>query len=682
MTRTEVTVGVNQGGRVRLAVWIVHMSLPLLALWLLLAKPDLDVRWQHQPSHFWLVAGVAAVNVVLALRVLSAARLRGDARLLLAGYAFVIAAGFLGLHALATPGVLLSGPNGGFEVATPVGLALASVLFAAASIDFTAERSRAIVGLDRAIWWASIGLLVAWAVVSLAALPPLAQPLAERASGGMRWMAVAAVGLYLGAALGFFASHRRRPSVMLVALITAAVLLAEAMVTVTWARSWQLSWWLWHLLMAAAFGFVAFSAYSQYEREGGSAGIFDGIVSQATAEEIRDQYGGALETLTDALQKSLGAGLTEQEIELVVAGLRARFSLTEGQTEVLARAARSLAAERDQARRLGALALIGTEVDVEKGDEVMLQEMMAILGPRFAPDVVRIGMRADDVVVYPEGLASGPWPENANEQRLDLEVGSNPVGVIEFARTGAEFRDRDTAIFETLAVEVGIALENARLYSQLDRLFRTYLSPEVADTLRADPSRAELGGSMAEITALFADLRGFTSFSESTDPATVLQTLNRYFGRAVPVILRNGGTVVQFVGDALLAVFDAPTPRPDHAFRAARAALEMQEAIAEEAGDDESSPRFRIGINTGVALIGNVGSEELRSFNVVGDAINVASRLETSAEAGHVVIGPETYRSIADRVSVTELGPIELKGKSEPIVAYRLNGITVTSVGS
>jgi len=371
------------------------MTLPLLTLWVLLAQPALDVRWQHQPSHFWLVAGVAAINVMLALRVLAAARMRGDARLLLVGYAFVLAAGFLGLHALATPGVLLSSPNGGFEIATPVGLALASVLFAAASVNYTSSRAKTILDRDRVFWWASIALLVVWAVVSLAELSPLAEPLSERAVGGMRWVAIASVALYLAAAYGFFMTHLRRPSVMLVALITASFLLAEAMVTIMWARSWQLSWWLWHILMAAAFGFVAYSAYSQYQREGGSAGIFDGIVSEATAEEIREQYGGALETLTDALQKSLGSGLSEHEIELVVAGLRSRFALTEGQTEVLARAARSLATERDQARRLGALALVGTEIDVEKGEEAMLEEMMAILVPRFTPDSVRIGMQTD-----------------------------------------------------------------------------------------------------------------------------------------------------------------------------------------------------------------------------------------------------------------------------------------------
>ena len=672
--------GVRPGSRVRFGVWVLHMTLPLLALWLLLAQPEIDVRWQHQPSHFWLVATVAAVNVVLALRVLSAARLREDARLLLVGYAFVLAAGFLGLHALATPGVLLDSPNGGFEIATPVGLALASALFAAASVDYSAAWSHAIVKRDGLLAWVSAVLLLGWAVVSLAQLPLLAEPLSERAAGEMRWVAIASIGLYLLATGGFFLTHRRRPSVMLVALVTAAVLLAEAMATIMWARTWQLSWWLWHVLMAAAFGFVAYSAYSQYEREGGSAGIFDGIVSGSTAEEIREQYGGALETLTDALQKSLRAGLSEQEIGLVVEGLSSRFLLTESQTEILRRAARSLAAERDQARRLGGLALIGTELSIEKGREAMLAKMISILGPRFEPDVMRIGLRSGDSVDYPAGLSSAPWPEDAHEHTEDLRDGSDRVGVVEFARSNGEFRSRDVAIFETLAAEMSIALENAKLYSQLDSLFRTYLSPDVAESLRADPTRAELGGSLVELTALFADLRGFTSFSEATDPATVMETLNRLFGRAVPVILSHGGTVVQFVGDALLAVFDAPVPQPDHAYRAALAAVEMQQAIADEM-DDGDGPRFRIGINTGIALIGNIGSAEMRSFNVVGDAINVASRLETSAEVGQVVIGEQTYRSVGDRAAVTPLGPIELKGKAEPIVAYRLDGITASPVG-
>lgn len=663
------------GGRIRAVVWVGHLALPLLALWLLLAQPDLDVEWQHRPSHFWLVLTVAAVNVGLSFQVLKAARNREDARLLLVGYAFMLAAGFLLLHALATPGVILGSPNSGFEIATPVGLALSSLFFVLASVDYSNEASRRLVGRDPAIKWTLIGAMLAWGVISLAELPPLARPLAEEVEGPLSWMAMVAIALYIVAALRFFEAHRRKPSVMLIALITAAALLAEAMATIIWARSWHLSWWLWHLLMAAAFGFVAYSAYTQYEREGAASGIFDGIVSRETAEAVRQEYGGALETLTDTLQRAVQVGMTDTDVDLIVTGLAAKFGLTEGQTEVLARAARSLATERDQAKRLGALAAIATEIWVERNEDELLEKVVSIVGEQFAPDVVRVGLVDADGVIYPDRLVSAPWPVDGDRYARDLTVAGERSGMVEFARPSGRFHRRDTAIMDTLVAEIGIAVENLRLYRQLDTLFRSYLSPDVVDSLKQDPSRAGLGGSMVEVTALFADLRGFTSFSESTDPIEVMELLNRYFGVAVPVVLRNGGTVIQFVGDAMLAVFDAPTPAPDHEFRAARAALEMQRAIAEVAGDHEDAPRFRIGINTGVALLGNIGSSELRSFNVVGDAVNVASRLETSAEPGAVVIGENTYRAIADRVVATHIGALELKGKGVPIDAYLLEGL-------
>ncbi|MFP4074147.1 MAG: adenylate/guanylate cyclase domain-containing protein, partial [Actinomycetota bacterium] len=117
---------------------------------------------------------------------------------------------------------------------------------------------------------------------------------------------------------------------------------------------------------------------------------------------------------------------------------------------------------------------------------------------------------------------------------------------------------------------------------------------------------------------------------------------------------------------------DAPRPNPDHQYRAVRSALEMQDAIASIAGEEPGAPRFRIGVNTGVALVGNIGSAELRSFNLVGDAVNVASRLETSADPGTVVIGETTYRAIEGRAEVVSLGPLELKGRDLPVNAYRL----------
>lgn len=125
----------SRGVPARVVVWAFHLALPLAGLWLLLAVPAADVRIEHHPTHFWLIALAAALNVGLAVLVARAARRHDDARLLLVGLAFLAAALFLGLHALATPGVLLDSRNGGFALATPVGLALAALFTAASALD-------------------------------------------------------------------------------------------------------------------------------------------------------------------------------------------------------------------------------------------------------------------------------------------------------------------------------------------------------------------------------------------------------------------------------------------------------------------------------------------------------------------------------------------------------------------
>ena len=227
-----------------------------------------------------------------------------------------------------------------------------------------------------------------------------------------------------------------------------------------------------------------------------------------------------------------------------------------------------------------------------------------------------------------------------------------------------------------LASQFSIGLENARLYRQLDGLFRQYMSPDVATALLADPTQAALGGEVAEVTVLFADLRGFTPFSERTPPDRVVGMLNQYFGRSVPVLLANGGTVVQFVGDAVMALFNAPARQPDHALRAARAALGMQAAIEAVAERETDWPRFRVGVNTGPALIGNIGSDELRNFTAIGDTVNLAARLEQEvAEAGQVVIGPTTQAAIKHLAIARPLDPIEVKGKRDPIACWVLEGL-------
>jgi class 3 adenylate cyclase len=658
---------------VRAAVWVLHLALPMLGLWLLLSRPELDAQWEHQPSHFWLVLAVAGVNVVLGWRIQSAARDHADARLVLVAASFIAAAGFLFLHALATPGVLVSGPNTGFTVATPIGLGIASVFAALSSLEFSPARAAAIVANQRLLRAGLFAVMGLWAAVSLLEISPLDAPPDQAAlSTPLRSLAVVSVLLYGVAAVRYFLIHRRRPAVMLIGMLTANALLAEAMVAVVFSPSWRISWWLWHLLMTAAFGYVAYSAWVQFRREGSSSGLFDSVATESTVVRLRTELGSALEVLTSALERSADADLTDDDLDLITAGLASRFDLSEGQTRVLARAARALAAERDQARRLGALAAVGTEAGVEQTEDELLGRVVDIVGGAFGRDRMRIGLLRDGSMEYPNRLATGAWGESGEQATHALVVMGTPVGSIEFLRPGGRLSDSDHAVFQTLATELSIALENSRLYAQLDTLFRQYMSPDVAATLIADPSQAALGGAVVEVTALFADLRGFTTFSERSRPEEVVEMLNRYFGAAVPHVLDNGGTVIQFQGDAMLATFNAPTRQPDHARQAARAALAMQQSIEALATARPDWPRFRIGINTGPALVGNIGSDRIRSFNVMGDAINVAARLEGIAEPGTVVIGQPTYDALGPDAVVEPMGDLDLKGKDLPVTAYRL----------
>jgi class 3 adenylate cyclase len=212
------------------------------------------------------------------------------------------------------------------------------------------------------------------------------------------------------------------------------------------------------------------------------------------------------------------------------------------------------------------------------------------------------------------------------------------------------------------------------LHDRVDALLRSYLSPDVAATLIEDPDRAALGGVEVEVTVLFADLGGYTAFAETASPSEVVAMLNAVFGAAVPVVLAEGGAVVQFMGDAMMAIFNAPRPQPDHALRAARAALALQAVVAglPHAG---TRPRFRVGLNSGPAIVGNIGAIEIRNFLAIGDTTNLAARLQTFAPEGSVVIGPSTYELIRSHAVVRRLGTPALKGKAEPVEVWELLGL-------
>jgi class 3 adenylate cyclase len=218
--------------------------------------------------------------------------------------------------------------------------------------------------------------------------------------------------------------------------------------------------------------------------------------------------------------------------------------------------------------------------------------------------------------------------------------------------------------------------ERDRAFEVVRRLFGQYLSPQIARALLKDPGQARLGGENRDITALFADLQGFTPFTEAHPPAETVRLLNRYFSAVVPVIFANGGTIIQFAGDAIVAVFNAPLDQPRHALAAAHTALAMQEAIEAIVREDAALPRFRVGVASGAALVGNVGSEEFRNFVAHGDTVNLAARLQTGAQAGQVVVSSSTYALIRDLARVRPLGRFSVKGKSEEVEAFVLEAVS------
>jgi hypothetical protein len=212
---------------------VFAFAVPLAGLVLLLRRPHLDVVIEHHPGHFWLVLGAAGLSAIVAYGTGAAALRRADARVMLVSLAFLSSAGFLGLHALATPGVLLDTPNTGFTIATPVGIAIGSV-FAVASVgDIEGERGVRIAARARWLRRGLLALMALWAVASLAKLPPLdATTAPERASGPMVLLTVVAIALYWWSAVRYVGLWSRRGGLMPLAMAAACALLAEAMLAI------------------------------------------------------------------------------------------------------------------------------------------------------------------------------------------------------------------------------------------------------------------------------------------------------------------------------------------------------------------------------------------------------------------------------------------------------------------
>ena len=450
----------GQVGRGAVGVAVAAVLAPLLLLAVLRTWPALDLRWDNQPAHFWIVLGASAIAMALGYTVTVASRRRRDARLLIISLAFISGAGFLGLHALATPGVLM-GPNAGFELATPLGLVVGSVFVALSAVEFRPETAQRLMARSRLMLRALVAVIVVWGVVSVTEVPPLDQPLTDDALLGWQLIlgGIGVLGYGIGS-IGYLRLYRRRPTRFVFTVSVAFALLAVTMIVIAFAANWRISWWEWHVLMLVAFGLIGAAARQQWHEE--------------------------------------------------------RFS--------------------------------------------------------------------------------------------DL-----------------------------------------------------YLDQTLAGT--------------TEASILFADLQGFTTYSEAVPPAEVREMVKTYFARLVPLMGTLGGEVHQLIGDAIMVVFNKQGDQPDHALLAARAALGFQQEAATLAEANPTWPRFRVGVNSGEVAAGVLGEHGHRKHDVIGDTVNLAARLESTAPVGEVVIGEGTRSQLPDEAVVEELPPLEVKGKAEPVTAYLLHDL-------
>jgi adenylate cyclase len=246
--------------------------------------------------------------------------------------------------------------------------------------------------------------------------------------------------------------------------------------------------------------------------------------------------------------------------------------------------------------------------------------------------------------------------------------------------------DFSVSVPVTTRDELGVLTESfnrmarsLREKEMIKRAFTRYVAREVVEEVLKDPEHAMLTGERREVTVLFCDIRGFTSLSERLTPEQVVSLLNEFYTLMIETVFKHDGTLDKFLGDAVMAVFGAPIGYPDHAARAVKTALDMRTAIAalgarrRAMGQDPFE--VGIGVSLGEVVAGTVGTEERMEYTVIGDSVNVASRLQDRAKPGSILLTRRTYDAVRDVVDAKSLGAMKVKGKEEEVEVYEVRGL-------
>ena len=302
----------------------------------------------------------------------------------------------------------------------------------------------------------------------------------------------------------------------------------------------------------------------------------------------------------------------------------------------------------------------------------------------------RVASTGQAIVMGPEKLKNRPGAP-VSLACVPLVLGNSVIGALGVRNVsdGSHiFNRHHGALLSALSDYASIAIENSRNVDALQKTkerenvrirntFKRFVPGAVVDEVLADPQALQLGGKRREISVLFADLRGYTAFSEATSPERVIEALNDYLSVAANVILSYSGTLDKYLGDGVMAIFNAPEDQPNHPQLAAEAALMLQQAARELAGARQDGLSFSIGVHVGEAVVGYIGTDTAVNYTAVGDVVNVAKRLQEHAAPGQILVEESFIQRLGALANARPLGEIKFRGRKQQTVAYELQALAV-----
>jgi len=302
-----------------------------------------------------------------------------------------------------------------------------------------------------------------------------------------------------------------------------------------------------------------------------------------------------------------------------------------------------------------------------------------------------LGIRADEVLGSSCQQALGCLGEDLQSLVKKVKLSEKPVMAYEVqpelpSRGSVWLRMSLSPLKDSRDVTTGVTIvmddltEQRELEAKMRSIretFERYVAPAVVERLLSNPKSVRLGGVRQEITSFYADIRGFTAFSEKSNPEFQIEVLNKHLTLAAEAILAQEGTLDKFVGDSAMALFNTPEPQEDHTLRAVRAALVMQQAVRErhQGMDEREWLHFGVGITVGEAVVGNIGSTVVHNFTAIGDCVNFSSRLSDLAEPGQILMSAAAYERVAEHVEGKFMGEVQVKGHSQADSIYEVLGL-------